>query len=82
MFFLLFFDIFDELVVKWVVAHGLFVAEDDELHACSGHGHIHAPDVGEEANLSLLVGADEADEDYVALLALESVDGVDGDEVA
>ena len=58
------------------------MAYDDEFHACPGDGHIHAAEVGEETHLSLLVVAHHGDEDDVALLALESVHGVDGDEVA
>ena len=76
------FDVADEFCVERVVAHGFFVAEDDEFHAGSCHRHVHASEVGEEAYLTLFVGADEADEDDVALLALEAVDGVDGDGVA
>ena len=79
---MLFFDVVDEFCVERVVAHGFFVAEDDEFHAGSCHRHVHASEVGEEAYLTLFVGADEADEDDVALLALEAVDGVDGDDVA
>lgn len=58
------------------------VAEDDEFHAGAGHGYIHAAEVGEEAYLSVLVGANEGDEDDVSFLALEAIDGIDADEVA
>ena len=68
--------------VEGVSAQGWRVADDDEFHACSGDCHIHAAEVGEETNLSLLVLTNHGDEDDVALLSLESVHGVNGDERA
>ena len=58
------------------------VAEDDELHAGTGDGDVHAAQVAEEAYLALVVGAHQRDDDDVALLTLEAVDGVDADERA
>lgn len=58
------------------------VAQDDELHAGAGDGHVHAAQVAQEAYLALVVGAHEAYEYHVALLALEAVDGVDRNQVA
>ena len=55
------------------------VAEDDDLHAGSGDGHVHAAQVAEETNLSLVVAAYQRDDDDVALLSLKTVDGVHGD---
>ena len=62
--------------------HGRGIAEDDEFHTGACDGHVHAAEVTQETNLSFVVGADEGDEDDVAFLALEAVDGVDADEVA
>ena len=58
------------------------VAEDDDFHAGTGDGYVHAAQVAEEAYLAFVVGADEGDEDDVALLTLEAIDGVDADEGA
>ena len=58
------------------------VAEDDDLHASTSDGHIHASQVAQEAYLALFVRADERDDDDVAFLTLEAVDGVDGDQSA
>ena len=62
-----------------MASHGLHIAENDELHSGTSDGHVHAAQVAEEAYLTVVVGADEGNEDDVALLALEAVDGVDGD---
>ena len=60
--------------------HGLLIAEDDEFHAGAGDGYVHAPQVAQESYLSFVVGAHERDDDDVAFLSLETVDGVHGDE--
>ena len=65
-----------------MACHGGGIAEDDEFHAGAGDGHVHASEVAQETDLSFVVGTDEGDEDDVAFLALEAVDGVDADEVA
>ena len=57
------------------------VAKYDEFHACPCDGDIHAPKVAQESNLALVVCANKRDEYDVALLALETIDGVDGDEM-
>ena len=68
--------------VEGVAAQGGGVAYDDEFHACTGDGHVHASEVGEEPHLSLFVLSHHGDEDDVALLSLEPVHGVYGDKVA
>ena len=65
-----------------MACHGGGIAEDDEFHAGTGDGHVHASEVTQETDLSFVVGTDEGDEDDVAFLALEAIDGVDADEVA
>ena len=57
-------------------------AQDDKLHAGTGDGYVHAAQVAEESYLPLVVGADEGDEDDVALLPLEAVDGVRREQVS
>ena len=57
-------------------------ADDDELHAGAGHGYVHAAQVAEKADVAFVVASYEGYDDDVAFLALETVDGVDGYEVA
>ena len=73
-------DVFVQLFVESMFRQRGGIAQDDELHAGAGDGHIHAAQVVEETDLPFFVGAHQADEDNVALLPLESVHGVDGDE--
>ena len=75
-------NVFIELAVERMAGHGLGIAKDDEFHAGTGNGHVHAAQVAQEANLSFVVGTYQRDDDDVALLSLETVDGVDGDETA
>ena len=63
-----------------MLRHGVFVAQDDELHAGTRHRHVHAAEVFQESDLSLVVGTYQRDEDHVALLSLESVHRVDADQ--
>ena len=65
-----------------MACHGGGIAEDNEFHSGPGDGHIHAAQVTKETDLAFVVGTDEGDEDDVAFLTLEAVDGVDADEVA
>ena len=74
--------ILPQLTVEGMAAEGVAVAKDDELHACPGDGHVHAAQVAQEANLSLIVGAHQGDDDDVALLSLEAVDGVHRNQAA
>lgn len=56
------------------------IPDDDEFHAGSGDGDVHASQVAEESYLPFLVGTHEADEDNVAFLSLEPIDSMYGDE--
>ena len=58
------------------------VTKNDDFHACTGDGDIHAPQLAQEAYLSLLVGAYHGDDNNVALLSLETIYGVHRDEPA
>lgn len=53
----------------------------DELHAGTRHGHIHAAEVAQKADVAFVVASHKGDDDDVAFLALKAVDGVDGDEM-
>ncbi len=74
--------VFPQLAVEGMAAEGGAVAEDDELHSGTGDGHVHAAKVAQEADLALIVAAHKGDDDDVALLPLEAIDGVHGDEAA
>ena len=71
-----------QTLVELMLGECLDVADDDEFHACAGDGDVHAAQVAKESYLSLLVGAHEGDDDDVAFLSLEAVNGVDGDKAA
>ena len=53
--------------------HRVLVAQDDELHSGSRHRHVHATEVFQESDLSLVVGAYQRDEDNVSFLPLETI---------
>lgn len=72
-------DVLNERPVEAVAAEGLCVADNDEFHAGACHGDIHAPQVAQEADGAVGIVAHEADNDNIAFLTLEAVDGADGD---
>ena len=74
--------IFPQFLVEGMLRHGVFVAQDDELHAGTRHRHVHAAHVFQETDLSFIVGTHQRDENHVALLSLESVYRVDADQAA
>ena len=59
--------------------HGRGVAQDDELHAGTRDGDIHAAQVAQESDVAVGIVAHQRDDDDVALLPLEAVDGAHGD---
>ena len=75
-------DVLYELGVEAVAGEGLGVADDNEFHAGACDGHIHSAQVVEEADGALVIVPHHADDDDVALLPLEAIDGVDGDVAA
>ena len=74
-------DVVVEALVEGVACHGGGVAQDEEFHAGAGNGDIHAAQVAQKADLALVVGAYQRDEDDVAFLPLETIDGVDRNQV-
>ena len=52
-------------------------AKNDELHAGTRYGYVHAAEVAQEAYVARWIVAHEGDEHNVTLLSLEAVDGVD-----
>ena len=61
---------------------GVTVAQDDNLHAGSGDGHIHAAQVTEETNLPFVVRPYHRYDDDVAFLSLKTINRIDTDESA
>lgn len=57
------------------------IAQDDKFHAGTRDGDIHPAQVVEKTNLAFLIGTDQADDDDVAFLALETIDCVHADEM-
>lgn len=75
-------DVGVETGVEGVAGEGGGVAEDDEFHTGAGDCHVHASEVAQEADFAVVVGAHEADEYHIALLPLESIYGVDRNQVS
>ena len=59
-----------------MAGHGRCISEDNQFHACTGDGDIHPTQVAEKTNLAFVIGAHQRDENDIALLALETVNGV------
>ena len=77
-----FLDVVVQLFVEGVARQGGGVAQDEKFHAGARHGHVHAAQVAQEANLPRIVGTHQRNEDDIAFLALEPIDRVDGNQVA
>ena len=45
----------------------------------AGNGHVHAVGDHQKTNLSIVIGAYQADENDIAFLSLKAVNGVNGD---
>ena len=75
----MFLEIGNQFFVKLRLAQGFSIAENDEFHSGTGDGHVHATQVVEEADIAAFIVAHHADEDDIALLALETIYRVDGD---
>ena len=76
------FHIFPQFLVERMLRHRVLVAQDDELHAGSRHRHVHAAEVFQETNLSLIIGTHQGDENHVSFLTLETIHRVYADEAA
>lgn len=58
------------------------IAQYDQFHSGTGDGNIHAAQVVQETYISLVIGSYQADHDHIALLALETVYGMNGNQFA
>ena len=76
------FNIVIKAFVKGVSGHRRGISEDDQFHSGTGDGDIHTSQVAEEAYLSLVVGSHQRNQDDIALLSLEAINGIDADETA
>lgn len=74
--------ILPQFLVERMFRHRVLVAQDDELHSGSRHRHVHAAEVFQETNLSLIIGTHQGDENHIALLTLETIHRVYADEAA
>ena len=61
-----------------MAGEGWGIAEYDKFHAGPGDSDIHATQVIEKPDVAVFVGTDEADENDISFLTLETVDGVNG----
>ncbi len=76
------FHILPQFLVERMLRHRVLVAQDDELHSGSRHRHVHAAEVFQESDLSLVVGTYQGDENHVSFLPLETVHRVYADQTA
>ena len=74
--------ILPQFLVERMLRHRVLVAQDDELHSGSRHRHVHAAEVFQESDLSLVVGTYQRDEYHVSFLPLETVHRVYADQAA
>lgn len=51
-------------------------SDEEKFHAGTRERHIHPPQVGQETDLSLIVGPDQRDDHNIPLLPLKSIDRV------
>ena len=56
------------------------VAGHDQFFPCSCHGNVGSPDITKKTNFCFVIASNKADGNDVALLALKSIDSIDGDE--
>ena len=69
-----------QLFVEIVETQRCLVAKDNELHPGACDGDVHAAKVAQETDIALGIVSDQGNQDDVALLSLESVNGVDGNQ--
>ena len=65
-----------------MAAEGGLMSDQDKFHSSTSDGNVHASQVAQEAHLTRLIAAYHADDDDIALLPLESIDRIDGDQMA
>lgn len=66
-------DIIIEFFIKCVPGKGGSVSQDHQFHTGTGDRYVHAPQVVQEAYLSILVGPYQTDQDDIAFLPLGTV---------
>lgn len=71
-----------EFAVEGMAGEGGDGAYDDELHAGSGHGYVHATEISQKTDVAVVVASHEGDDYDVALLPLKAVDGIYGNKMA
>src|SRR3712207_2746451 len=74
------FHVLIELFIERMSGQSSDITQYDELHTGPCYGHVHASNVTQEANLSLVIAAHQGDENDVTLLPLKAIHGVDTDE--
>ena len=74
--------ILPQFLVERMLRHGVFVAQDDELHAGTRHRHVHAAEVFQESYLAFIVGTHQGDENHVSFLSLETIYRIHADQTA
>ena len=72
-------EVLDEGTVELAVGEGLCVAYYYKFHACARDCDIHAAQVAQETDGTFGIVTHQGDDYHVAFLALESIDGANGD---
>lgn len=75
-------DVLPELAIERMACQRGNIAENDDFHSGAGNSDVHAAQVAQKTNFAIVVGAYHGYDNDVTLLALETVNGVDGDETA
>ena len=69
-----------QLFVEIIETQRCLVTKDNELHPGACDGNVHAAKVAQETDIALGIVSDQGNQYDVALLSLESVNGVDGNQ--
>src|SRR6476661_5401396 len=71
----------DKIFVKRKLRDRPAIAGHHQFFPCPGHGYIHPPYFGKKTNYLVGIAAGHADINNVTLLALETVNGINTDDI-
>ena len=72
-------DMFDKFPIKTRLGECRGIAQDDEFHASTCNGYIHAAQVVKESDATFVISSYHRNQDHITFLALESIYGIDRD---
>ena len=62
-----------------MASEGWDIAEDDDFHAGTSDGNIHATEVTQESYLAFIIRTHHREDDDITLLSLETINGIHAD---